>query len=328
MIATLNTTVKILAFADATNNSNPRLRQVDWTRDISGVSVQDPKCESHNLLAGASKTIFDGTRTTTLDGTSAFSIALLNIEGASRYRITHTGGTSPTFRTGRSLTPTGMTLVWTVNANATVTLTSSAPLFGGVVAGDVVFVPHTTTGDSANVISVLNAGYWQVLAVSSTQNITLVRLAGQDFEGTTETTVITSNSQLRAFTAAGVQVGDDVDISAGFSTATQKTFSVLAVTDAFVEILSTTPLPAQTGITPSAGGMIFYTETKNFLYVESTQEVVLRLNGDTTNGTRVAPADASDPNAPGMYLKRGPTWSLVVVNRSTDAVDLTVIHSE
>lgn len=328
MDANLNVTTKITAFADPTISSNPRLKFVDWTRDVSGIEVSDPKSEAHQIDAGSTKTIFNGVRTTTLDGTSAFSISLLAVDTASRYRIAFTGGTNPTLRTGRALTPNGMLLTFVANANATLTVGSSAPLFGAVVAGDYVFIPHTTTGDSANVINVINAGYWQVLAATSTTSITLVRLVGETFSGISEAVTITANSQFVAYSSAGVQIGDSVDISAGFNFATQKTFEVVAVTDSFFEIVSSSPLAAETGILPGAAGMIFYTDTKLFLYIEASQDIAVRLNGDTGNTQRVSPVDASDPLRPGMYMKWGPVFSLVVVNRSSVPVNVMIIHAE
>lgn len=324
----LNVATKIVAFADSTASSNPRQRFFDWTRDISGTPAKDPKSEGHQIEPLATKVIFDGTRSTTIDGTTSFSLALLPVDGAIRYRVSHTAGTAPGLRTPRNLTPNGMELVFAVNANATVTLTSDAPLFGAVQPGDGVFIPHTTTGDVANVISAVNAGYWQALAVTSSQNITLVRLAGEDFSAVAETVTLTADSQLRAYGPTGVQTGDSVDINAGFSATTQKTYEVTAVTDLFFEIVSTVPLPNETSIEPGALGMVFYTETKQFLYLEAQQECVVRVNGDTGNSQRVSPVEPGDGQKPGFYMRRGPTWALTVVNRSTSPLDVTVIHSE
>lgn len=327
MSPTLNITVKLQAFADVPANSNPRLKIFDWTRDNSGIEAQEPQAEGHVLAPGASKTIFSGLRPTTLDGTTAFGVALLNTDPSS-YRFTWTGGTNPTLRTGRSLTPAGMTLTFVVNANASVTVTSSAALFGSVQAGDSVFIPNTTTGDTANVINVINSGYWTVLSVNSTTSLTLVRPTGQDFEGIGESVLLSTNSQFRAYSAAGVQSGDSVDISAGFNASTQKIFKITNVTDLFFEVVSTSPLANESGIIPTATGMIFYEAAKKLVYIESSQECVVRTNGDTGDTQRIEPTDASDSGRPGMYMKVGPTWSLVIVNKSTSSADLIVIHSE
>lgn len=328
MDATLNVVTKILAYADQQVNSQPRLRFVDWVRDISGIPVRDPLSSGHQVAGQTAVTIFNGTRATTLDGTTAFSVALLPLTESNRYRFTWTGGTNPTLRTGRGLTPTGILLTLTVNPNATLTVVAASPLFGSVLVGDEVFIPHTTTGDAANVFSVLNAGYWQVLSVTSTTQITLVRPAGQDFEGASEAVTPASNSQLRAYSAAGVLIGDSADITAGFNLGTRKTFDVLAVTDAFFEVLSTTPLATESGITPGATGLVFFSDTKDFLYVEARQEIIVRLNGDTGNTQRVTPVDPSDPAKPGVYMIRGPIWRLDLFNRGATAADVTVISAE
>jgi hypothetical protein len=327
MDANLNLHTKLLAFSDRNINSNPRLRVVDWEREVSGIAVKDPDSRGHEIPVGSSKLIFDGVRSTAIDGTTTFSIDLL-ANDSSKYRITHTGGTNPAFKTGRGLTLNSCVLTFSVNANQTVNL--SVPLlspsdFTNVLANDVIFIPHTTTGDAANVISIMNSGYWQVLAKTNAQNIIIARLYGATFEGTSETVVLTSNSQIRAFSASGVQIGDTVVISAGFSTAAQKSYLVTAVTDLFVEFVSTLPIPDESNIIPTAAGMSFYTEAKNVLYIEADQECVIGINGDTGDYQKVSPIEPGNSEAPGIYLKWGPVYSLTVVNKSTSTLNILVV---
>jgi hypothetical protein len=326
MQGTLNTIVSILAFADSTVSSNPRLRAVDWRRDQSGVSVDNPKSEGHTLEVGETKTIFSGIRSTSIASNSAFSLALSTLD-PSKYRITYTGGTDPVLRTARSVASTGVALTLVAAANATLTMTAASNIFGAVVAGDEVFIPNTNTGDSSNEFSVINSGYWVVLSAAAGA-LVLVRPTGQDFEAVSEVVTTSTNSHLLIYSSAGVQVGDNVDITAGFSTAARKTFEVMAVTSKFIEIVSTSPLPAETGITPTVTGMIFYSSTKTFLYLETSQEIAVRVNGDSTDNHRLSPLDSADAGAPGIYMRRGPTWSLVLVNRAPTAADIVVIHCE
>ena len=82
MQALLNFTTKILAFGDPQASSNPSLRFIDWTRNVSGVAVNNPKVESHRVDPGATVSVFSGIRTLTIDGTTAFSLALLGLDGA------------------------------------------------------------------------------------------------------------------------------------------------------------------------------------------------------------------------------------------------------
>lgn len=328
MQALLNFTTKILAFGDPQASSNPSLRFIDWTRNVSGVAVNNPKVESHRVDPGATVSVFSGIRTLTIDGTTAFSLALLGLDGANTYRMTHTAGAVPGFRLSRGIAASGVALTFTVNPNLTVTLSAASALFGSVVAGDHVFVPHTTTGDSANVISVLNAGYWVVLGVTDTQNLTLVRPSDQDFEAIGETITPVSNNQLRIYSSSGVQIGDSIDITAGFSTAARQTYTVSAATDSFVQFTSSTPLPPQTGIVPGAAGVSVFADAKRLVYIETTQEVVVRINGDTGDYQRTTPFDSSDTTKPGFYGRHGPTWSLVIYNRSPLPSDVTVLLVE
>lgn len=328
MDAFLNVTMKLLAFGDKSLNSNPRLRYVDWNRDASGIQVRDPKAESHSIDPGATKLIFDGTRATTISGSSAFAVSLSPLD-PSRYRLTWTGGTNPTFRTDRSLALNGIAVTIAVQANSTIIMSVPAgPDFTGVNAGDTVFIPDASTGDTAGPFSPLNGGFWQVLAVLSSTSLSLARFAGVDFAATNEVVTVTSAPQLQAFSTAGVQVGDKVDISAGFATSTRKTFDVVAVTSTFIEVISTTALPPETGITPGTTGMIFYTDSKSVIYVEVDQEACIRLNGSTDNSQRLSPIEAGNPDRPAPYFKRGPAWSLSIVNRAPVTLNVVVIHAE
>lgn len=323
MTTKLNLTIKILGFADEKDSNNPRLKYADWSRHVGGIAIGDEMDggKTHTIEAGGSKNFFDGSRSTTIDGTTAFSVALSPLD-PSRYRFTYTAGTSPGFRSPRSLTPNGMDLTFEMNANATLSVTSSASLFAAVQVADIVFIPNTSTGDAANVISAANSGYWQVLNVVSNTEIELVRFAGEDFSAQNETVTMTSNSQFVAYGSTGVQVGDYVDVTSGFSTAARKVFRVEAVTDTFFEVISTTALPAQTGIIPGATGLKFYTSAKRFVYFECDQDCVVRANGDTGDTQRVSPIEPGDPNRPGPYLKWGPTWSLTIVNKSSFPVHI------
>lgn len=325
MDSILNLTQKIVAYSDKTVSSNPRLRNVDWTRDMPGLAIGAPKSDRIDIQPGQSKLVFDGTRTTTIGVTTEFDISLSPLD-PSRYRFTWTTGTNPSLRSDRAIDLTGIATTFVVNANATVNLNSASPAFTGVVVGDSVFVPNTTTGDSANVFSAANSGFWTVIAVLSTSSLQLARPSGEDFSATAETQTPASADQLQIFSASGVQIGDAVDISSGFSF--QDTFIVAAVTANFFEVISSKVIPTEVGVTPGAAGMVFYTDTKNFLYIEVDQEAAVRLNGDSGSFNRLSPREPGSTTMPGVFMKMGPVWSLVIVNRTSVTMSALVIHAE
>jgi len=319
---------KALAFADSSSNNNPQRRFFDWTRTLSALVVENPESDNGALQVAESVTVFDGVRATTVDGTTSLTSTLSTLDSGSRYRFTWVGGTNPTLRTDRGLTLVGQAVTFAINANQTANISLGGSTFGSVVAGDIIFIPHTTTGDTANVLAADNAGYWQVLSVISTTNIQVGRLSGESFVGTGETQTLAASTQLQAYSSAGVQVGDSVTISAGFAVASQKTFTVDEVTSTWFEVLSTSSLPSEAAKLPGAAGIIFYTNVKSFLRVETDQDILVQMNGDTGSSVKISPFQAGDIELPGYMEKVGPVYKLVLVNKSATTCNYSVFSAE
>jgi hypothetical protein len=324
--ATLNIGTSIIAYGDMTINSNPKRRYVDWTRVFQGITVTNPKSEQFSIDPSASLTIFSGTRTTTLDGTTAFTITASSLD-PSRFRFTWVSGTNPGFRTDRGLALNGVQTTVIINRNGTATFTLNSGTWGSTVAGDTLFIPGSTTGDTAGPFNVLNEGYWVVLnTVGAVLNAT--RPIGAVFQGAAQVATPTSNIQIQAFSATGVQITDKVDISAGFSAGTLRTFQLVAVNPKWFEISSQIPIALDSTITPTASGLQFFKQVKQLVAIETDQECAIQANGDTGQTQRVIPLIAGDPENTGWYQKWGPMWSLVIVNRTSSPLNVVVISVE
>lgn len=326
-MSTLTVNVKAVAYGDPQQSNNPLRKHFDWTRGLS-ISVQNPKSDrEENVLPGASHSFFDGTRVTTLAGDTAFTISQSTTE-STRYRFTHVAGTNPGLRTNRNLALAGQTLTVTSNSDETVTLSVGGASWLTTAAGDTVFFPGISTGDSAGAVNVLNEGEWVVIAVISATIIQCARPSGTVFQASSEVVPITSNSQVRAFSASGVQKGDKVSITAAFAAVTQKTFAIDRVTELWFEVVSTTAIPIETAKTPGAAGMVFYTNAKRFLRIETTQEIVVRLNGSTDDSVRVSPVEPGSVEQTGWFEKWGPVWSLTVINKSSQNAVVDTFSAE
>jgi hypothetical protein len=326
-MSTITITAKAVAYGDASTGNQPLRKNFDWSRSNS-VSCQNPKSSQEIIPAGSSHTFFDGTRTTSIDGTTAFAVTR-DPADASRYRFTATGGTAPALRTDRNLALNGEQVTVTVNADSSVDLLlGGAATWGSTQAGDTVFIPGPTTGDAATPFGALNEGFWVVLAVLAANKLQCVRPTGTDFQASGETVTLTASTQVQAFSAAGVQAGDGVEISAAFSPTTQTSFRVDRVTSKWFEVVSTTALPLETGKTPGAAGLIFYSNLKKFVRVETNQDVALRFNGASDDKFRISPQQAGDDEQVGWAEKWGPTYSLSVVNKSSQPVTVDVFSVE
>lgn len=322
----LNLFNHILAFGDTDSaTNNPQMRYVDWRQSATGVSVEVPYSREYVIEPAGSITIFDGSRTLGIDGTTEFQLTLIE---SGVYRLTTTGGTAPAFRTARTILTATDDIVVEVNNNATVSFTLDSDLghtFSNAQVGDTIFIPDTTTGDSASPFNVLNVGFWKIIGKSS-NNLTLycVRRQGETFEAVSETVTVAANSEFTVFSSGPVQVGDSLQISLGFSQVTWGTYQISEVTSGWVEFTSGKALPLEEDIIPTAAGLKIYGDARNFVYLEVDQEATVTLNGSVD--VPVSPRLAGDETRRGMFMLWSTVWSLEVENKSPDAsLTLTVI---
>jgi hypothetical protein len=319
---------KTLSFADVGITSNPSRRPINWERTISSIPVFNDSTKLYEVEPLGTLSIIDGQRPTNIDGTTTFSIAISPLAN-DRYRVTHTIGTAPAFKTTRSLACSGIVLTLVLNPNLSLTLIAgSGTPFSTTVAGDTIFIPGVSTGDSVSPFNSLNEGYWVVLSSTLTQ-LSLARFADSGvFSGTSETVTPSDNSQIQAFSSSGVQVGDTVEISAGFSFTAQHAYEILAVNPEWIEFESSAPLGPQVGIIPGVAGMVFYKLAIRYLRIEGDQEFIIRLNSDTGNTNRIEPIIPGDIDHAGWMEKWGPVWKLDVVNRTMSTLNLVVLQAE
>jgi hypothetical protein len=328
MDATLTLTSNTVAYGDVGSNSNPSRKYVDWSVARS-YSVKNPKTETYMLAPGETLTLFSGTRSTGIDNTTEFQLDLSQL-ASDRYRFTWTGnGTAPGLRTDRGLELDGVSVDMTANANLTMTMAASAGTFVDVIVGDAILIPDTTTGDGASPFNTLNVGYWVVLAKDiASSTLQLTRPSDQSFSGVTETVSVTDDGQVLGFSAAGVQVGDSVSISAGFVASVLNSYRVVAVTPNYFEVIATQPLPTGIVAVPEIAGIAFYSASKRWFRIEADQECVVRLNGDTGNSNRLSPWVAGDRDNTGHMEKSGPSWQMVVVNLAGSPLNLLFVSTE
>jgi hypothetical protein len=310
----------LTCYQDANPSSNPQNRMVDWRQNVVNVAVDNPLNEKFSIPPAGQQTVFSSAVSTSIDGTTAFQITI-NPTNSILYRVTYLSGTAPGFRTSRGLTLSGDTVTVVVNNNVSVTFTLSINNFSTVSVGDTIFIPTTLTGDSTSPFNLLNGGFWTVIGKASggtPKTITAVRFPGVSFSGASESIVQTTNSQFQAFSSAGVQVGNVLQISSGFSLVTQQSaYQIATVTSNFVEFLSSSPLPLETGIMPGNAGMSFYGVSKRFVRIEVDQPCYVQFNGSTDTNNLIIPRLPGDLlNNFGWFEKWSNCFEVNIVNKS------------
>jgi hypothetical protein len=316
-----------LAYADVGSTSNPTQKYFDWKAQRS-YAVRNPTGLPYTIDPGATLSLFSGARSLATDGTTVLRLDLSPL-AATRYRFSWTGGTNPVLRTARALALSGRSVVVTVNANLTATFAAQAGDWSALQAGDTVFIPDTTTGDAAAPFNPLNTGSWTVLAVASDgASVQLARPAGSGFLAYPETAAVASDGQVLAYSAGGVQVGDSVNLSAGFAAAVLGSYQIVAVTSKWFEVVATQALPTGVSALPGAAGFQVYATAKRYVRFEADQPCVIRLNGDTGNSNQLAPWTPADLAHTASYEKVGPCWSATVVNLSTQPLNVLFLSAE
>jgi hypothetical protein len=318
---------QILGYNDVEATNNPTDRPIDYSVTQANIPVENAQTEAFNIDPGESFLVFDGVREFPFDNTTTFDLTL-NGADSTIYRLTWSGGTAPAFRADRNIDISSAAVTFLPLANLSVQVTTAKTNgFSGVSVGDTVFVPGLKTGDPAGPFNDLNCGFWTVLSVPSSTVIVISRAPGV-WEGIGETVTPAAASDFQVFSPDGVQVGDTVDFSAGFSTPVLRSFDLTAVTANFIEFLSSAPLGPETGVAPTTGGMVIYTQRKRFVGIRTNQEICVRYNGDTGNTNRVEPLLAGTPGMEGSDTKFGSVWRLEIFNRSTARARVSVATAE
>lgn len=329
MQGTLTIITQTLGYSDPDltgANNDPKKKNVDWGNQIT-VTAKNISNQPYSVDPGASLTLYNNARTITADATTQWTLALSTLS-SNRYRFTVSGGTAAGLRTDRSLAMSTKSVTVTVNANQTATFAATATTFSAVQVGDTLWIPGTTTGDTAGPFDPTNEGAWTVLSVAGDGSNFQASRGTNTFSGLSQTVTVTANAQFDVFSGAGVQIGDGVYVSAGFSSVVQRGYTVVQVTPTWFEVTSTATLPVSAIATPGATGIQFYQTAKRYIEIWADQECVVRLNGDTTDNNKVSPWQAGDITQAGSFAKAGIAWQAVVVNKSTATLNINVILAE
>ena len=132
----LNLQVFGIAFNDSNPSNNPAIRVFDLGYKLLGQPVNRAKSEDYDIAPGAQLSVFNGTRTTAIDGTTAFTVSQPNT-ATTTYRFTSTGGTPPVFRTDRLLG---------VDTTTELTVTTNGPISTFIEAYANSIVVNSTAG--------------------------------------------------------------------------------------------------------------------------------------------------------------------------------------
>lgn len=321
----LNAIIQLLAYGDYQGQTdNPSLRIFDWTRNFSGLEIQNGSSDKVLIPPGESKTLFNGEVTHGLTGSSILKLEL--VSGANgRYRLSVTSGPSG-FRTARSITGVVDCDVM-VNNNAVAVFDFGAADLTSVQVGDTMRIKGSSIYDaSPYAFSSANSGLWKVLSVAGSV-VSCVRFADQDFSGIAESATAVSGD-VQFYSSAGVQASDKLNIQGTFSSSSYRTYQILDVTPDSIDFVSTLAVAEEENVTYVPDTIVLYSNAKKLFYLETDQDITVRLNGDSSDSNVVNPIEPSKPCAVGVFLKWGDTFKCEIVNKSVNSAEIKWIAGE
>lgn len=316
----LNILIGLNGYEDANDTNNPSMNSFKWERSIQGVDISEPQSKKLNLSPEETISLFSGSISTNADATTTFDLSLKS--GTSNtYRISHNSGTAPDFRTPRSITYDATTEVSVSKNGKVLTFTSTGgTLFDLINDGLVV-------GDEVRVGSVFNA--------SNQGRYKIISLTATSFSVENEIGVVENNilldvdfaEQIFAYSAAGVQIGDKVEILDGFSPVTQGTYEITDVTASYIEFFSLDSLPAETNISNNPTAITIYREAKNFLYIEASDKLEITIDSTSTPQV-IEPVFAGKDKQQAFFLYTGTMRSVSIKNLSQSVNSVYYVNAE
>jgi hypothetical protein len=300
------------------SSNAPKQSNFRWTRELTNESISSALSETFQIAPGQTQSLFSGVRTLSQDNTTNYSIALAPLQ-TNIYQLTYNSGTAPAFRTLRVIGTDATSQVTTSINGPILTYTftgGTLPSLASVQPGDDVLI-----GSNFNLQNQGLTGIWQIISVTS-NSFSVVNPTGI-VEGP-----ITLGSgfanQVRIFSAAGVQIGDTLAITGGFSPVSRNSYQVTLVTDYWLQFSYAGSLPSEGPINTE---VTVYTMNKTMVYLESDQPVELLLNG-AVSGPIVVPVVSNGVPFPGMFLLNSNIYSLSVINNSINQANITLLSAE
>lgn len=306
----LNILVHLNAYKDKVPTNNPKQSNFKWTLDQQSISIAEPESRCVDIQPGESLSIFSGITAISDDGTTTYDIAL-KAGTTNTYRISHNGGTAPQFRTART---TG------ADATTEITVTKNGPILkfestggtaldlvsGGAQVGDVVRI--------GSAFNALNQGLYKILSLDATSF--QIELEGGEAEGP----IVLGASfaeEIQIFSQAGVQIGEKVSLTSGFSSVTFGVYEITDVNPDYIEIYSIKSLPEETAVQTQ---LDIYNDTKQFIYIETNKKLSLQIDGNDAGD--IEPLTCGITLKKGMYLKSGNSYSAQITNESEDVASV------
>lgn len=301
--------LNLFAYSDGSKTNNPQLRDFDYSRRLSDVATSKVRSQQHIISVGEQETVLSMQRSLT----TGASWTITNPEGVTaRYTWSGTNPVLRTERTGGSLVNGSTIAVARQASSKVVRLTFSVLPAAGVVSGDEIFL-----GEGSG-LDVLNQGIFTVVGASGNT----VDVLSEDMVNQPATAIVDVND-VYLFSAGPVRVGDFLRVaSTSFNFGNRDDFQITRITSRWVEVQNSDLVPEG----PITADVVVYDQLYRWTYVETDQRINLYLNGGS-EAIPIEPVQEGEAGLVGVYLVRGPVFSVRLENVGLNAANCTTFFA-
>jgi hypothetical protein len=314
MSSKMNLLLALNVYNDLSVSSHPSKNVSKWVSDLQGIDITEPSSASISLASGQTLSLFSGEVVISDDNTTTYDLSL-KTGTTNTYTLAYNSGTAPVFRTNRAL-GTDATSEITITKNGTLLVFS-------FTAGPILSLSAVVVGDEVRIgsfFNVANQGKFKILSVIAGQ-FTIENASGQA-EGPILLDTDFAN-QVVIQSAAGVQVGQKVKISSGFSSVSFGTYEITDVSPASIELYSIKSLPSETDV---SSDLQIFSNSKKFLFVESDKKTSLLIDGAA--GGAIEPFAIGTSLKSGMFLRNSSMYSASITNESQETATIYYMSGE
>lgn len=300
--------INLFAYSDGQPTNNPQLRDFDYARRLQDVPTSKTRTQQHIVSINESETVMSLQRS--LASGSSWTIS--NPEGVTaRWEWSGANPGLRTERSGSALTTASTVSVVRQGNSQVVRLTFSDSPGSGISAGDEIYL-----GPNSG-LSPINSGIFTVVAANGPAK--WVEVLAQDMVNESLVAVV-DESEIYAFSSGPVRVGDYLRVSStSFNFGNRGEYQITRVTSRFLEVQNSNVVPE--GATPITADIVVYDQLYKLTYLESDQPVNVYVNG-ATSPIAVEPVQAGQGGLVGVFLWRGPVYSLVIENVGFNAANI------
>lgn len=301
--------VNLVVFSDGIQTNNPSLKDFDYSRRLTDIPTSKARSQQHAVSVNETENVLSLQRSLT---SGASWTITSDIGVAARWTWSVVDPILRTERVSSALTNLSTVNVARQGYSKVVRLTFSDIPGVGIITGDEIYI------GSNSGLTELNQGIFTVVAASGNW----IEVLGENMVNETGVAIV-DPTDIYAYSSGPVRQGDYVKISdTNFNYGNRNEFEITKVTSRFFEVQNSNTVPEG----PISADVVVYDQLYKLTYIETDQPVNIYINNSSTP-VQVEPIQEGQGGLVGIFLWRGPVYSIAIENKGYNSANVTSLFA-